>query len=312
MRINTLSPIVIFTYRRDDVKKVINSLLKNELAKESDLIIYSDGNKNQDDLKDIIKVRKYLHSITGFKSVSILESQTNKGLAKSIISGVTEIINKYEKIIVLEDDLIVSRDFIQFMNDALTYYENNENIWSISGYGPNIPSLKSYDKDLYLGVRSSSWGWASWKDRWKKIDWEIKDFEEIQNSKDLQKKFNLGGNDLYKMLELQMLGKIDSWAIRWCYNQFKFNQYTVYPRLSKIINDGFEDNKGTHNNSVNDKWKVKANDNQIDFIDLQIDKNLVYSFKKYHDLSIFTKFGYFLRKNGGYKYAKKILKVIKK
>lgn len=309
---NILAPIVIFTYRRDDVKKVINSLLKNELSKQTDLIIYSDGNKNQDDLKDIKNVRKYLRTISGFKSISIFESQVNKGLAKSIINGVTETINKYDKIIVLEDDLIVSKDFIQFMNEGLDYYEKTENIWSISGYAPNLPYMKDYDKDLYLALRSSSWGWASWKDRWNKIDWEINDFEQIKNSKELQNKFNQGGNDLYKMLELQMLGKIDSWAIRWCYNQYTFNQYTVYPRLSKIINDGFEDDKGTHNNTANDKWKVKANNNSIKFIDLKIDKDIIKDFKQYHDLSTFTKIGYFLRKSGGYSYAKKILKVFKK
>lgn len=307
-----LAPIVIFTYRRDTVKKVIDSLLKNRLSNQTDLIIYSDGNKNQEDLKDILKVRKYLYTIEGFNSIKIIESDKNKGLANSIINGVSDVINKYEKIIVLEDDLIVSKDFIEFMNNALNFYEKNEKIYSISGYGPKLPCLEKYNKDLYLSLRSSSWGWASWKNRWDKIDWEIKDFQEIKSSKKLQNEFNQGGNDLYKMLELQMLGKIDSWAIRWCYNQYKFNLYTVYPTLSKIINDGFQDDKGTHNNSSNDKWEVKASDKQISFIELNIDENIIKCFQKYHNLSLFTKLGYFLRKNGGYKLTKKILRVIKK
>lgn len=309
---NFLAPIVIFTYRRYTVKKVIDSLLENRLSNQTDLIIYSDGNKNQEDLKDILKVREYLYTIKGFKSLKIIESDKNKGLASSIINGVTEVINKYKRIIVLEDDLVVSKDFIQFMNDALNFYNDNAKIYSISGYGPKLPCLKNYTKELYLTIRSSSWGWASWENRWNKIDWEIKDFQEIKNSKKLQNKFNQGGNDLYKMLELQMLGKIDSWAIRWCYNQYKFNQFTIYPKLSKIINDGFEDDKGTHNNSANNKWKVEANNEQINFIELDIDDNIIKCFKKYHDLSLFTKLGYFLRKNGGYKLTKKILRVIKK
>ncbi len=291
---------------------MIESLLHNPLAKETDLIVYSDGNKNDEDLKEIQKVREYLHTIDGFGSVKIIESVHNKGLASSVISGVSETIKVYGKVIVLEDDLRVSEDFLAFMNGALDYYQNNRQIWSISGYGPKLPSLKNYRKDLYLSPRSSSWGWASWRDRWEKIDWEIRDFDTLKNSKVLQNSFNQGGNDLYKMLELQMLGKIDSWAIRWCYNQFKYSQYTVYPRLSKIINDGFEDDKGMHNNSSNDKWKVTANSNQIEFKLLKRDKTIEACFKRYHDLTIFTRIGYLLRKYGGYKIVKNIIKVIRK
>lgn len=308
-----LPPIVIFTYRRLNIEKVINSLLKNNLALESDLIIYSDGNKNQEDLKDILEVRKYLHTISGFKSIDIIESETNKGLANSIISGVSEVINKYGKAIVLEDDLIVSNDFLEYMNEALDYYENNDRIWSISGYGPNLPELNNYDKDIYLSPRSTSWGWATWQDRWEKTDWSIKDYDSIKNSKQLQSEFNLGGDDLYKMLELQMLGKIDSWAIRWCYNQFKYNKYAIYPKFSKIINDGFNDNVGTHNSSTaDDKWIVKAHNNKVKFEHIGTDENILKSFQEYHNLSTFTKIGYFLRKNGGYKLVKKLLKAMKK
>lgn len=302
-----LASIVIFTYRRIP-KKLIVSLLQNKLAQESSLIIYSDGNKNNDDKLDVDEVRKNLKSITGFKSIKIIESDKNKGLANSIISGVSDVISKNGKVIVLEDDLIVSSDFLEFMNDALNFYENNHQIWSISGYTSQLPCLKNYDKDLYLSLRASSWGWATWKDRWDSVDWEVKEFNKFKKDKSMRKQFELGGDDMYKMLDLQVLGKIDSWAIRWCFSQFLQNKYTVYPVKSKIINDGFRDHKGTHNSGNNKKWGTNLNNKKVKFRKLEANNTIINCFKQYHDLSLFTKIGYFLKKYGGYSFVKNILK----
>ena len=305
-----LSPIVLFTYRRIP-EETIESLLQNNLAKESELFIYSDGYKSDADKNDVLEVREYLKTIDGFKNIKIVESPYNKGLANSIIGGVTEVINKYGKVIVLEDDLIVSTDFLEYMNNALDFYKNDQRIWSISGYGPQLPCLKNYNKDLYLSPRGSSWGWATWKDRWNSVDWDVKDFDKLKYNKEMRKKFELGGDDMYRMLELQMLGKIDSWAIRWCFSQFLQNKYTVYPVKSKVVNDGFKDNKGTHNSGRSSKWDVKVHDNVVVFENLKVDKYIVYCFKKYYDIIWFTKIGYFLRKHAGYKMAKKIIGKIK-
>lgn len=309
--IGQLSPIIIFTYRRVP-DKLINSLLANNLFEQSEVIIYSDGSKGDQDLEDVAEVRSYLQTVEGFKNIKIIESPSNKGLANSVIDGVSEVINKYGKVIVLEDDLIVSSDFLEYMNNALNFYEKNKNIWSISGYGPKLPCLEDYKDDIYLSVRGSSWGWATWKDRWDKVDWGVKEFHKLQEDKDLREKFNLGGNDMFKMLELQMLGKIDSWAIRWCYNQFKYNQYTVYPKKSKIINDGFADNKGTHNSGDNSNLVIELSNKNVKLIDIHVNSELVKCFQKFHDLDLNTKIGYFLKKNGGYNLAKKIYRYVKR
>ncbi len=301
----SLGPIILFTYKRIP-DQLIDSLLKNNLSSKSDLIIYSDGAKSSFDEDDISEARKYLKCIVGFKSIKIIEAPKNKGLANSIIDGVSEVLDEYGKIIVLEDDLIVSKDFLEYMNDALNFYDADKKIWSIAGYGPKLPCLDNYEDDLYLSTRGSSWGWATWKDRWDTIDWEVKDFDNLKQDKDLQNKFNLGGNDMYKMLELQMLGKIDSWAIRWCYSQFKLNAYTVYPKRSKVINNGFSDNKGTHNSGYNDKLTVELDDININFKDLVVNRELVKCFQEFHNLSIKTQMGYFLKKFGGYNLVKKI------
>ena len=209
------APVIIFCYRRK-IDKLINSLLKNKEAKETELFIFSDGFKSDIDKKDVINVRESLKKISGFKLIHIIESGRNKGLANSIIEGTTKVIDKVGKTIVLEDDLIVSPHFLNFMNKSLNLYQNKKNIWSISGYSPVIPKLDKYKNEVYLSLRSSSWGWATWVDRWKKVDWSIDDFKVLKKNKEKIKSFEQGGNDLFKMLELQYLGKIDSWAIRWC------------------------------------------------------------------------------------------------
>jgi len=305
-----LSPILLFTYKRIP-KEIIKSLLQNDLSKESDIYIYSDGYKSEIDRNDVLEVREYLKTIKGFKRIEIIEAEQNKGLANSIISGVTSTINKYGKVVVLEDDLIVSSNFLEYMNDALEYYKDCEDIWSISGYGPKLHCLEDYGKDLYLSLRASSWGWASWKDRWDSVDWDVKNFESLKHDKNMKSRFEQGGDDMYKMLELQMLGKIDSWAIRWCFSQFLQGKYTVYPKKSKIVNDGFSDAKGTHNSGNSSKWDVSASDNKVIFEKLEVDLKIIECFASYHNLKLFTKLGYFLKKYGGYKVAKYIVGKIK-
>ena len=235
-----LSPICLFTYNRlSETIQTVEALQKNELAVESDIFIFSDGPKNEKDAPFVNDVRQYLKTINGFRNITILESESNKGLAKSIIDGVSYVFTKYEKIIVLEDDLITSPNFLAFCNQALDFYENSDSIFSISGYTMDLPSLKNYNCDYYIGVRASSWGWATWKNRWEKIDWSIKDYCHFKYNLKSNYRFMKGGSDMSYMLWKQMNGKIDSWAIRWCYNQFKMKQYTIFPKISKIQSVGF-------------------------------------------------------------------------
>lgn len=235
-----LAPICLFTYNRlEETKKTLAALQQNNLAKESELFVFSDGWKNKVGKGKVIAVRKLLKDIRGFKKVTVFESETNKGLANSIINGVTQIIEQYEKVIVLEDDLVTSSNFLDFMNQALNFYEDNDKIFSISGFSMDLKSLKNYDKDFYLGYRASSWGWATWKYRWDKIDWEVEDYNNFKNSYKQKQLFKRGGNDLPRMLNNQIKGRIDSWAIRWCYQQFKNKQFTVFPKKSKVKSIGF-------------------------------------------------------------------------
>lgn len=191
------------------------------------------------------------------------------------------------------------------MNEALGFYKDDKKIWSISGYTPNLKCLDNYDKDLFLSPRASSWGWATWKDRWDEIDWSIQDWKNFKQDKFAIKSFNQGGNDMFKMLETQMLGKIDSWAIRWCYNQFQHNSYTVYPTESKVVNNGF-DSKGTHNSDGYDRWSTEISSKNVKFEYLDIDNDIVNCFARKYNMKLKTKIGYFLKQHGGYRLVKQL------
>ncbi|WP_286230067.1 glycosyltransferase [Neobacillus mesonae] len=289
-----LSPVAIFVYNRPEhTKKTIDALSKNDLADQTDVFIYSDAAKREKDIENVNLVRDYIESVPNsksFKSVKIIKSKTNNGLAKSVLSGVNNIIKEYGKVIVVEDDLISSTDFLQYMNDALDFYKDNKKIWSISGYTFKFDYPKNYKHDVYLSYRGCSWGWATWEDRWENIDWDVKDYAEFKNSKNLRNKFNRGGRDMANMLDLQMKGKIDSWAIRWCYAQSKLDMLTVYPIVSRIKNIGL-DGTGTHS-GVTTKFDTDFNENtqKCQFENLEIDHRIVKKFQDYYG----TAFDYFI------------------
>lgn len=301
-----LAPIVIFTFNRlEHTKKTIEALKKNDLAIDSEIYIFSDGPRNNEEVISVEKVRNYIKTIDGFKKINIIESKINKGLAKSVIEGVTDIIQKYGKVIVIEDDLVTSKHFLKYMNEALDIYQERPDIWSISGYTPNIKIPKNYTDEVYLIKRGASWGWATWKDRWKLNDWEIKDYNEFKKNIKLRKSFNEAGSDMSPMLNDQMKGRINSWAIRWGYNQFKMNMWTIYPIRSLVKNIG-NDLSGTHT-SITNKYNVilateKPNLNKS----VQINPLLCKEFKKFYDLNLIGYLGIFIKKVGLYRQARKI------
>lgn len=276
-----LTPVCLFTYNRiNETKQTVRALSENYLAPQSKLYIFSDGPKDEDDKSKVDQVRTYLHTIDGFKSVSIFESEYNKGLADSIISGVTKIIEKYNRCIVLEDDLITSPNFLNFMNQAVSFYEDDSEIISISGYTLDLPSLLG-NKDFYFGYRASSWGWATWKDRWEKVDWEVNSYREFIKSPQKKKEFKRGGSDMVKMLKRQQEGLNDSWAIRFCYHQFRRDLKTVFPTISKVQSIGFSE-EATHTKGAR-RFITKLDSGeqrQFEFEEFQdIDEQLVKEFR---------------------------------
>jgi hypothetical protein len=221
-------------------------LQKNSLAQQSDLYIFSDAAKTASEASAVDEVRSYLRTIDRhtFKTICIEEAELNIGLANSIIQGVSKVFEKHHSLIVLEDDLISSSNFLSFMNDSLQKFDSQKKVFSISGFSFDL-GLSQSSSDSYFLNRGCSWGWATWKDRWEKVDWQIVDYNIFANNRLQRRAFSKGGSDLNAMLKKQMSGKIDSWAIRWFYNQYKMKGLTLYPVSSKIINIGFGKN-ATH------------------------------------------------------------------
>lgn len=245
-----LAPVALFVYGRPDhTRRALQALRANELAHETDLFIYSDAAKRPEAEAQVNAVRAVIRAeATGFRTVCITERVENWGLARSIISGVSELVALHGKVIVLEDDLITSKHFLRYMNDALKAYADDKRIYSVSGYcyPPHLMPLPAdYPHDVYLSVRNSSWGWATWLDRWQQIDWDVRDYASFRHNWFRRRAFNRGGDDLSEMLDMQMSGLIDSWAIRFSYAQFKAGCYSVVPRHSHVLNDGM-DGSGVH------------------------------------------------------------------
>lgn len=242
-------PVALFLYNRfDHTRKTIEALQRNLGAADTILYIFSDGPKNYSDKEKILNIREYIKKTDGFKDIRIIERATNLGLAESIITGVSEVFINSQKIIVLEDDLITSLQFLNYMNHCLSFYEVNKGIGSICGYNFPESTLKippKYKYPVYFSFRPGSWGWGTWKDRWSKVDWMVKDYNDFLRDKKKIKSFNRGGNDLTNMLISQMNKKIDSWAIRWTYHHYKEGLYAIYPTVALIMNTGL-DGSGTH------------------------------------------------------------------
>jgi hypothetical protein len=254
-----LAPIALFVYSRlEHTKATVKALSENTLAKETDLIVFSDGPKNSAKIQQVKAVREFVHSIKGFKSVKVIESKENNGLAKSIISGVSQIVNKYGRVIVVEDDLLTSPYFLEFMNDGLDFYEKDNRVVSISGY-----LYPSTDLPETFFIRDADcWGWATWKRGWSIFEEDGKKLLRELKEKGLTKEFNYEDTyDYIEMLEDQIAGKNNSWAIRWYASAFLKNKLTLYPGKSLVRNIGI-DGSGTHGGLV-DIYYTELTDRKI-------------------------------------------------
>ncbi|MDO4802728.1 MAG: glycosyltransferase [Prevotellaceae bacterium] len=240
------APIVLFAFNRPDrLKATIETLLKNEEAKGSELFVFVDGARmdKEGEKEKVDEVQGIVKEIDGFKSVHYWFSDVNKGLGNSVIAGVSEVINKYGMAIILEDDLVLTPNFLAYMNQGLERYKDNERVFSICGYSNRVERPKNYQADTYFCSRSSSWGWGTWADRWNSVDWTLEPFEQYLRYKH---QFNRwGGSDCFGMLKRWHDGRNKSWAIRFCFNQFLQGKVSLFPIQSLVINDGF-DGEGTN------------------------------------------------------------------
>jgi len=272
-----LAPVVFFVYNRPaHARRTIEALRNNPLAEKTDLIVYSDGAKCCESSIGVQAVREYVREIEGFNTVTVIERDTNWGLAANIIDGVTDVVNKYGKVIVMEDDIVTSPGYLRFMNNALQFYEQENKVWHISGW--NYPIAIEGLEDVFFWRVMNCWGWATWVDRWKYFE---KDPEQLLLKWTCEEKyrFDLDGSGVFwSQVEANAQGNINTWAVFWYATIFEYNGLCLNPALSYVDNIG-HDGSGTNcGNSgptllaeLNDRVEVKLTDRIVESV-LAVDR----------------------------------------
>lgn len=241
-KISDYSPICLFVYNRlTETKLTVESLRDNLLSEKSDLFIFSDGPK-ENSTKEVSNVRGYLKTISGFKSITIFESDINKGLANSIVSGITNIIKKYGRVIVLEDDIVTSKGFLKYMNEGLDYYYKNKEVMQISAF--MFPINYSGLPDTFFYQANTCWGWGTWKDSWKLYNGDGKWLlEQLKLNKISWNSFNsMQGREFQKQLINNIKGNLTTWAVKWHATIILNKGKVVHPKISYVSNVGFAGN----------------------------------------------------------------------
>lgn len=245
---NNFAPVVLFVYNRaEHTKKTLDALASNKYSSQTDLIIYSDAAKNSSAEESVRQVRKVIRQYSYlFSNVSIVERDINCGLAKNIIEGVTQVVNKYGQVIVLEDDIVTSPSFLEFMNSALDKYKNSDQVWHISGW--NYPIDSEGLSEAFFWRTMNCWGWATWADRWQYF---TKDPQRLVQSwsKNEIKCFNLDGKyNFWSQVTENLKGKLNTWAVFWYATIFEHKGLCLNPVESYVANighDGSGENCGT-------------------------------------------------------------------
>lgn len=242
-----LAPIVLFAYARPKhLALTLDALKADPLASFSDLYIFLDGARSIQDQDDVYAVHALTREISGFASVRCIVQKRNKGLSRSIIDGVSEMLETHERVIVLEDDLVVSPYFLGYMNEALNRFANDDRVISVHGY---VYPLAQKLPEAFFLQGADCWGWGTWRRGWKLFNPDGKELLQGLKRRNLINVFDLNGAYRYsKMLKSQIAGKNDSWAVRWHASAFLANKLTLYPGRSLVHNIG-NDSSGTHCNS---------------------------------------------------------------
>lgn len=249
-----LAPVVLFVYARPEhTQKTLDALKANTLAKETDIYIYIDAPKQESHREEYEKVCAIVEQLSGFKSIDIIKRAENFGLASNIIDGVSKIVERHGKVIVLEDDLVTSNLFLEFMNTALNKYKNNDKVWHISGW--TYPVKFNIEEEVFSWRAMNCWGWATWNDKWKQFYKDPDSLIEKFTKKDIYK-FNLDGtHNFWKQVESNQSGKLNTWAIFWYASIFENSGYCINPTSTFVKNIG---NDGSGENCGN--WDIFTSD----------------------------------------------------
>lgn len=268
---NSIAPVILFVYNRPDhTIRTLSALEQNKLAEQTTLYIYSDAAKNEKSVQAVTEVRKIINQSWNFKEVIIVERAENWGLAANVIDGVTKVVNAHGKIIVLEDDLETAVFALDYFNQALERYKDQDQVMEISGYGYPLKDLNKLPETFFFRV-ANSWGWATWDRAWQHFNPNIDELVSDFTAEQIHQFSIEGKENFWKQVQEFKAGKINSWAIRWYASVFKKNGLVLYPRNSMTQNIG-NDGSGTHT-AAEATYRVTLAESPVQYFPTEISEN---------------------------------------
>ncbi|NBV83271.1 sugar transferase [bacterium] len=284
------APIVLIVYGRPDhTRRTLDALSANSIAGYSDLFIFSDGPKYPSDQGRVSEVRSILEGVQGFKTVTVQLRSQNMGLSANIIGGVSAVLSKYGRAIVVEDDILTSPHFLSYMNNGLAIYQDHASVFSITGYTPPISIPDTYSSPVYWAPRGCSWGWGTWADRWNQVDWDLSSLKSSGLSRAARAAYDAGGNDLSQLIIQQIQGRINSWDIPWSYSHAAHDAGCIYPVRALVQNIG-TDGSGTHHTTISHRYDTILDANVPPQLPTEVPPNplVMKQFKLFFDVPIRT------------------------
>ena len=242
------APVILFAYKRlPHTKITVEALQRNPEAKETDLWIFADGARSEADRAEMDETREYLRRIDGFRNIHLTERAENFGLSRSIITGVTEVLDKCGRAIIVEDDIRTAPSFLHYMNRALDHFEDDPRVQSVAAHGfprHRLDVPEDYAYDVFACARASVWGWGTWRDRWLDVDWDMASAWK-KRDKISDRALEMAGRDLRRFIDKQLAGKLNSWDIPWSYDHCLKQRLCITPVHSYVENIGL-DGSGEH------------------------------------------------------------------
>jgi GNT-I family len=238
-QLSQLAPIAVFVFKRPEhTRRTLESLVQNPEFTKSPLFVYCDGARNGVEAAQVEETRQLVRDWP-HPNKTIIERDRNWGLANSVITGVTDLCKRFGRVIVVEDDLVVSPVFLNYLNAALVRYADEPKVMQVSAH--MFPMEIHAQTDAVMLPFTTSWGWATWDRAWKQFDPTMSGYEKLRANSSLVLKFDLdGGYPAFKMLERQKEGKVDSWAIRWYLSVFLADGWVLFPKQTLVMNEGFD------------------------------------------------------------------------
>ncbi len=309
-----LAPIGISTYgRADHLRRTVEALQRNTLARESEVFFFSDAPRQGDESR-VREVRAFLRTVDGFKAVHILERTENSRIANNR-GGMEMLLDRYGKVIFLEEDVVTAPGFLAFMNGALSFYENDERIGSVSGYCPPMAIPPGYEKDVFFLTRLNPWGMGLWK-RYYKMNSYITDacFSEVfTDRKRLKALSNSVGEEALEFIQMDFERRLDAGDMKSIFWQFYDKKLTVYPRKSLVRSIG-QDGSGFHMGAA-EKWDVDELWDKVQGFEYSqevwVDESIRKSHYKFYKVHAIHKLISFLQRIGVYKYMQPMVRQVK-